>query len=155
MPSHLRWPAAAVQREWTTIMRYRTGSAGYAIKRHQTRIETDLRSGKSKNSIRRALIACGAIPEVSAAHFNNVVHDFDMAGTVAAPSTSISEAGASAVMSSVTTDNKSGPNTATTAMSQINRMPAADRGLVQANSERISSPFIDPRFPPSPSGEAE
>ncbi|MXO76175.1 hypothetical protein GRI40_13230 [Altererythrobacter aerius] len=54
-------------------MRFRKGTAGFAIQRCLKSIESDLQSGKSRNQIRLELIKQEKIPAISRAYFNEVL----------------------------------------------------------------------------------
>ena len=56
----------------------RKNSATAKIRRNRPRIERELEQGRPKNEIRIILIKEGAIPPISAAHFNNVVSEFEL-----------------------------------------------------------------------------
>jgi hypothetical protein len=59
-------------------MSRRKNSATAKIRRNRSRIERELEQGRPKNEVRKILIKEGIIPPVSAAHFNNIVSEFEL-----------------------------------------------------------------------------
>lgn len=59
-------------------MKLRKNSATAQIRRLRPRIEREFEQGRPKNEIRKILIKEGAIHPVSAAHFNNIVSEFEL-----------------------------------------------------------------------------
>lgn len=58
-------------------MKPRKNSAAARIRRQRSRIEREFQQGRHKNEVRKDLIKEGAIPPISASHFNNVVSEFE------------------------------------------------------------------------------